>query len=817
MRTVLILLFFLMSYLSASNTFIVTDHKSSYNLSPHMQIFEDKSANLTYEEVSSKDFEENFKPSTESIPKFGFTNSVIWLKQTVRYERNNDVHKEWLLSLEYPLLDYISLYVEKNHETIQTFHSGDKLPFNQRAFDSRFFRFPLMLEPDQDLVIYWRIQSESSIHVPLILTTFKEMNISDQKEMLVLGIFYGILLLLFLYNLVSFFIIGDKSYLYYVFFVFSYSLMQITFDGLGIQYIWPGSDWLINDALAAFVGMSVISAIMLGQIFLDSKTNTPKLHHLLNGIIIIALVALVLSPFSLYTVTIKIVTGLAIITPILLMILGFITYRMGYRLARLYLISWIVFFLATMLLAFNKFGFIPSHWIVDHAQQFGVLIKVFVLSIALGMRMYYLAFHDNLTGLGNRNALDRVVNRAIFFASRKKKNFSIMFLDLDDFKDVNDSMGHAAGDLLLKKLAIKLKKRLRSQDTLIRQGGDEFIIIFEDLHNEAHASKIASEILSLIHIPLKIKDKEIHITASLGIACYPEDGKDADTLIKNADAAMFKAKEKGKNRFYFFNKELDKAAQLRLNILNDLHHALKNKEFVLYYQPQISTATQKIIGLEALIRWNHPTRGFLSPDMFISDAERTDIIIDIGKWVIEDVCQQIEVWKKSADFNFICAINISVKQFMHSNFIDDLNRILEKYSVTPQEIELEITESLLVKNIQKAIEIMNRLHKFGFNIAIDDFGTGYSSFSYMRNFTIDTIKIDKSFIDSIKDDKQSRIITQAMIKLGHIMKMKVIAEGVENEHQLNLLKKMDCDIIQGFYYDKPMLADSFAKKYIYGE
>jgi len=759
MRTVLILLFFLMSYLSASNTFIVTDHKSSYNLSPHMQIFEDKSANLTYEEVSSKDFEENFKPSTESIPKFGFTNSVIWLKQTVRYERNNDVHKEWLLSLEYPLLDYISLYVQKNHETIQTFHSGDKLPFNQRAFDSRFFRFPLMLEPDQDLVIYWRIQSESSIHVPLILTTFKEMNISDQKEMLVLGIFYGILLLLFLYNLVSFFIIGDKSYLYYVFFVFSYSLMQITFDGLGIQYIWPGSDWLINDALAVFVGMSVISAIMLGQIFLDSKTNTPKLHHLLNGIIIIALVALVLSPFSLYTVTIKIVTGLAIITPILLMILGFITYRMGYKLARIYLISWIVFFLATMLLAFNKFGFIPSHWIVDHAQQFGVLIKVFVLSIALGMRMYYLAFHDNLTGLGNRNALDRVVNRAIFFASRKKKNFSIMFLDLDDFKDVNDSMGHAAGDLLLKKLAIKLKKRLRSQDTLIRQGGDEFIIIFEDLHNEAHA----------------------------------------------------------KNRFYFFNKELDKAAQLRLNILNDLHHALKNKEFVLYYQPQISTATQKIIGLEALIRWNHPTRGFLSPDMFISDAERTDIIIDIGKWVIEDVCQQIEVWKKSADFNFICAINISVKQFMHSNFIDDLNRILEKYSVTPQEIELEITESLLVKNIQKAIEIMNRLHKFGFNIAIDDFGTGYSSFSYMRNFTIDTIKIDKSFIDSIKDDKQSRIITQAMIKLGHIMKMKVIAEGVENEHQLNLLKKMDCDIIQGFYYDKPMLADSFAKKYIYGE
>jgi len=817
MKMLLILFFLLMSYLSVSAAPIsITDHPSSYDLGPHIQVLEDKSGTLSFEEVSSKHFNQKFKPSTVAIPKFGFTDSVIWLKQTVRYETDSDFRKVWIVSLNYPLLDYVSLYVQESRKTMYTFHSGDHLPFDQRTFNNRFFRFPVELTSNQDTVIYLRIQSQSSIILPLVLMSDKAMNITDQKEMLILGMFYGVLIILILYNLVSYFIVRHKSYLYYVYFVFSYALLQVSLDGLGVQYLWSNSHWLVNDAVAVFVGMSIISSIMLGQVFLESQTKTPKLHRYLNVIVIVTSMTLLLSPFSLYPITIRIMTGLAIITSVLLMIMGYKIYRMGYAPARLYLLSWIVFFIGTIVLSLNKFGLIPSHWMVCYAQQFGVLIKVFVLSVALGMRMYYLAFHDNLTGLGNRNALDKIIDRAIYLADRKKNNFSVFFLDLDDFKDVNDSMGHAAGDELLQELARRLKKRLRQTDMLIRQGGDEFIIIYEDLHNSEDTTKIAHEILSLIRVPFDIKNKQIYLTASLGIAYYPQDGKDADTLIKNADAAMFKAKSKGKNKFYFFDEALDKAAKLRLNTLNDLHHALSNGEFVLYYQPQLSTVTQKIMGIEALIRWNHPTRGFLGPDAFIEEAERSDLIVEIGEWVLNEICRQIIIWKNIANLDFHVAANISVKQFSRGDFVKKVHAILEEYAIAPSMIELEITESMLVTNKAKTIKQLHKLHLLGFKIAIDDFGTGYSSFSYMRSFTIDTIKIDKSFIDTIENDQQSRIVTKAMITLGHNMNMQVVAEGVENKHQFDLLKEMNCDIIQGFYYDKPILPDLFAEKYIKG-
>jgi diguanylate cyclase (GGDEF)-like protein/PAS domain S-box-containing protein len=409
-------------------------------------------------------------------------------------------------------------------------------------------------------------------------------------------------------------------------------------------------------------------------------------------------------------------------------------------------------------------------------------------------QIVHLAQYDALTDLPNRALLLDRLNQMIKAAGRSNSKVAVIFIDLDRFKDVNDSLGHDAGDDLLRTLAWRLSKSVRSQDTVARMGGDEFVVAIQGLTDARDSVVIAQKLLSRLIQPVTVNTYELTVTASLGISVYPEDARDGQELIRNADAAMYQAKNAGRNAFRFYTSDLNKRALEMLSTENALRRAIDRHEFVLHYQPQIRISTGRVIGAEALIRWNHPESGLLYPGKFIPIAEERGLIVPIGSWVIEEASRQAALWQRSGRVSVPIAVNVSAVQFRQKDFIEQLDNTVRRHGITPAHLELELTESIVMRDAEATIEILNRLHEIGFQLSIDDFGTGYSSLNYLRRFPVDKIKIDQTFVA----DESAKGIVTAIIGLARNLNLKVIAEGVQTTAQLEMLRAQGCDEIQGF-------------------
>lgn len=420
------------------------------------------------------------------------------------------------------------------------------------------------------------------------------------------------------------------------------------------------------------------------------------------------------------------------------------------------------------------------------------------------------ASHDILTGLPNRHLLNDRLKQAIAQTQRHGGVVAVAFLDLDGFKLVNDSLGHNAGDQLLRTVAERIKSCLRQFDTVARYGGDEFIVVVHDQAGGDGISGLLSRILESISKPFQLDKRELYITCSIGVSLYPGDGRDVQTLIKNADAAMFRAKDHGRNNVHFYTAEINAKIADRLSLATELHRALERNELLLHYQPQVDSHTGLIIGAEALIRWQHPTRGLVSPGLFIPVAEETGLILPIGAWVIQTACAQAREWLKAGSSLPTISVNVSVRQFMRKDLIESLVKIIRHTQLDAQALELEVTESLIMNNADEFIAILKKLKEVGIKLAIDDFGTGYSSLNYLKRMPIDRLKVDQSFVRDINKDPESTTITEAIINLGHSLKLKVIAEGVETGEQLEFLRHRGCDEFQGYYFSRPIPAGQFA-------
>jgi diguanylate cyclase (GGDEF)-like protein/PAS domain S-box-containing protein len=424
-------------------------------------------------------------------------------------------------------------------------------------------------------------------------------------------------------------------------------------------------------------------------------------------------------------------------------------------------------------------------------------------------RIQHLAHFDALTNLPNRALLNDHLDLAIALANRSQTQLAIIFLDLDRFKIINDSLGHHAGDLLLQIVSERLKNCVRESDTVARLGGDEFIILLNSISDPSDAARVAQKVVEAIAIPFTLLGQEVNIGTSIGIGIYPDNGLDRPTLIKNADAAMYHAKESGRNNFQFFSSVMNDKAFERLALENDLRRALKGEEFFLHYQPQIDVLTGKIVGVEALIRWQHPERGLVPPFNFISLAEKCGLIVPIGEWVLKTACAQNIAWQKAGLAPLLTAVNISAQQFQQKNFKESIMQILSDTGLAPHFLELEITESAFMDNAESMLESLNSLKEIGLHLSIDDFGTGYSSLSYLKHFPIDKLKIDRSFVMDITDDSRNNAIIETIIHLGHNLKLKVIAEGVETAEQLATLQELRCDEIQGYFFSRPISPHDF--------
>ena len=421
------------------------------------------------------------------------------------------------------------------------------------------------------------------------------------------------------------------------------------------------------------------------------------------------------------------------------------------------------------------------------------------------------AYHDALTRLPNRLLFRDRITIALAHARRSERLSAVMFLDLDQFKLVNDTLGHTVGDGLLQAVADRLVNCVRAEDTVARMGGDEFTILLSDIGDRRAASTVAQKVLDSIGQPLEVDRHELFVTTSIGISMFPADGDDAETLLKNADRAMYRAKEAGRNNFQFVNAAAIDSAAERLTLERSLHHAFEREEFVVHYQPMIELASGRVVGAEALIRWNHPDFGIMPPDDFIPIAEETRLIIPIGEWVLRTACRQMKAWHDSGHPGLRIAVNLSPRQFQQRDLTTMIERVLGETGFPPDHLDLEITESTAMQNAELSLSIMKRLKEMGIRISIDDFGTGYSSLNYLKRFPIDTVKIDQDFVRDLGAESSDGAIISAVISMARALRLRVVAEGVETEEQLAFLQKEQCAEIQGFLYSRPVPAAEFER------
>jgi len=419
----------------------------------------------------------------------------------------------------------------------------------------------------------------------------------------------------------------------------------------------------------------------------------------------------------------------------------------------------------------------------------------------------HLAYHDALTGLPNRPLfMDRLIV-AVAQANRGNAKLAVFFLDLDRFKDINDSLGHSVGDTLLKAVAERIRRCVREGDTVARFGGDEFTLLIPKIENIEDAAKIAQKIIETLKVPFMVHERELFMTTSVGVSIYPSDGLDPETLVRNADTAMYRAKEHGRDSCQLYAPAMNARAVERLALENMLRKALSQNEIVLYYQPQVDAQTGVIVGLEALIRWKHPEMGLIPPGQFIGVAELSGLIIPIGEWTLHTACKQLRQWQKKIDRELTMAVNLSARQFQQPDLLEQVREAVEDAGITPASLELEITESNAMQNAENTIYTLRELKAFGVRISMDDFGTGYSSLNYLKQFPIDTLKLDQTFVRDVTTDPIDAAIVSAVIQMAHSLQLTVVAEGVETQGQLDFLRKQRCDTIQGYYFSRPLAAD----------
>ncbi len=429
-----------------------------------------------------------------------------------------------------------------------------------------------------------------------------------------------------------------------------------------------------------------------------------------------------------------------------------------------------------------------------------------------------LAYYDSITGLPNRDLFKEHLSMALHHARRNKEKVAVMFLDLDKFKRVNDSLGHEAGDKLLKTISERLSDSVRSSDlaardvgeigaSLARMGGDEFTVMLSGLHDIKHVELIARRILDRIAEPMMLSGNRVSVSSSIGIAIYPEDGENISSLLKNADAAMYEVKSQGRNGICFYDDALRKQSHHRVQLESELHEAIEQDQLILFYQPKVDAITCEVLGFEALIRWIHPERGMISPMDFIPVAEESGLILPMGKWVIRTACRQHQLWRKAGKPAVSISVNLSAHQFADAELLDVIQDILQETSMPAKYLEFEITETVLMQDADTALNILNAMKDMGLKVSIDDFGTGYSSISYLKHFPADVLKVDRAFVKDLPDDQQDATITNAIILLAKALNLGIVAEGVETKAQLDWLRDKGCDQIQGYLFSPPVPAD----------
>ncbi len=864
-----ILLFFLFCTVTLYASVTLTNDKQKYdNFS--IQYFYDESKALNILDIEKTDFTYVI-PSQFSI---GYYPGTAWFKIDITNQSSNE---NFVLNFTEPFWTKLDLYTKDNGSWHVEKNALD-IPLNERSIRSTNPAFKLHLKTGESKTYYIKGETLSGHIGEFQLLTEKEFFNPSRfsiTDIYVLYIF--ILFLIVVFNIYSLIMIRHRVFLYYIAYVFSFSIFICMKSGFYLTKGFTG--W--SEGLHAVGAIVIMFLTLFSGRFLELYKRMPFIDNIFKiSAMTFLLFALLISQNIPYSSLIFNIFSSLFFT--LLFIVAIKEWLQGFIDARYYLIALIIYMptMGLMTLTFN--GILDNTDLSRYSFLLGSFIEIIFFSLILTNKynqlnlqkihlqeqrlkykdkkeislqsmieektrdliimnsrllkkteelektkdqltkdiserievenevqrqktiLHHQANHDSLTGLPNRALFTTRLKQGVEIAQQEQRNLALFFIDLDKFKEINDSLGHDVGDKVLKIVADILQNSIRKEDTLARLAGDEFTIIMEDLKYSHDASKLGHDILKIFSEPIYVDNHVLYITCSIGISLYPQDADNEKDLLKYADTAMYIAKGNGRNSIQFYNHEMTKYALNQIQMKTQLRQAIDNEEFLLHYQPQIDISTNKIIGVEALIRWQHPTKGLLTPKKFINLAEETGMIIEIDKWVMQTALKQVSQWINEGLNLGTLSLNISIKQLENTNFVKNLKYNIDKFGFNPKCLELEITEGHMMKDPMTIINTLKQISDFGINISIDDFGTGYSSMSLLKRLPINRLKIDKSFLEYIPEDEEDIAIINSIIALAKSLNLELIAEGVETLEQVNFLRSKSCMYVQGHYYFHPL-------------
>jgi diguanylate cyclase (GGDEF)-like protein len=852
----------------------VDDRTQRYELGTYLQFLKDSENKLTIEDVSSDAFSQQFFVSKWNPPSFGYTKFTYWARLPIA--NTTDRNLDWVLSLEHPLIDHIHLYIPNHQAQAQSQSqaqnqppkwiiktTGLLYPFTTRDIPDRLFAFQIPLPAHSQQTIYLCLETSTSLIIDAHLSSPLAFWQHRSTTNLLIGISYGVVIFAVLYNLLLLISLKDLGYLYYIIISLGTSSRFVMVDGLIMQYFWQNQVTWNNNIVFLGPLVAVFAILQWTAEFLQVREFFPLWHRYLRGFQVAAVLLLIgflLLPF-------RAMASLGAIfllsTSCLTASLGILACRRGYYPARYYLLSCFSLFVSIFLIQLAFLGIIPAQAWIRESPRIGLIALMVFLSLALGDRinlikseklqeqlialqekdelnsdlqliqdqllkrerkLEYDAYHDTLTGLPNRAWLMQRLQHL----TQNRLAYGILFIDLDQFKTINDTLGHPVGDKLLKYASLRIQAILDRHTNVARLGGDEFVILLEEIVSIEEAVTLADLVQIQLQLPFKLGDYELFVSASIGINLGTENYQKPEEILRDADLAMYQAKHKGRGRYEIFDPVVRRWAMDRLNLEQELRQGIDRGEFCLYYQPIVCLQTQNIQGVEALLRWQHPSGKMISPEQFISIAEETGLINPLGWWVVESACQQMRQWQQQLslnnplnnstsnpisnslniandEFTFFVNVNISPIQLKQQDLVKNLRQILRETGLSGHYLKLEITESCLLETTDSQLELLNELQELGIKLCIDDFGTGYSSLNRLHTLPINTLKIDRSFVDRLTSGHTE--IIEMIVALGHSLDMSIVAEGIEVASQAEQLTKLGCQLGQGYLFSPPLTAE----------
>ena len=811
---------------------------------------------LSIDEVTSDEMQIAFVRSEDPVPNFGLVNEAHWFRVFVEFDilgQTKDPSVR-IITISYPFLDHIELYAKDHTNRFQKYISGDTYPFQKRRMKNHEFAFAVTLKPKQINEFYIRVKTTTSLQLPIEIWTEEAFRNHTSNEKFAYGVFYGALLVMLFYNLFLYFSVRDSNFLNYVYYIATASLASASIDGLAFQYLWPMSPLMANVSIPILANLCVIAAIHFGVNYLNTRSFSPR-SYVFSRIIIAA-------SFCAFIPVIIGNNGLAILSSTLLTItmcvflfsLGAYGILKKQRRAYFFFAAWLLLFVGLSLRSLSVLDVLPTNLITLHAGRIGIALELILLSFGLADRMNqdrqekYNAIKDSLvasqqtlqaneekreaaelliaqslmdqlTGHPNRLSTKEKLKDCISRCDPSSQNVTLAIIHLGNFQDINNTFGHDVGDNFLKQFIAVLDDAASSADHVIdfenKNVKTHYVSIFEGVYLgiifvHDKTTSIESEIDSIMQVfekPVLFNGMSLMLQGQTGLALWPEHGGDAETLIRKAMIAVRSAKW-SRTTIQTYKESIDLYSAKRLSLMSELKSAIQNDQLELYFQPKIDLKTKTVIGMEALIRWNHPSQGILGPDKFISLAENTGLIKPLTQWVINKALATLGRFF-SKGFNLTVSVNVSARNLLEEDFVDSVNQALLNSSVSANKLIMEVVESEMIEDIELTIQTLARLNDLGLLLSIDDFGTGYSSLEYLKKLPVNELKIDRSFVSDMSDDSDDKLIVSTTLAIAHQLGLHVVAEGIENESTLELLRAMSCDIGQGYYISAPLSEKDF--------